>query len=53
MEYGDFSLDTGWRAQYISDAISPCEMHWPDNEPFPESGQIRPGRSQCLQSTMP
>jgi hypothetical protein len=22
--------------------MSPCIMYWPDNEPFPEQGQIRP-----------
>ncbi|KAJ7936319.1 hypothetical protein B0H13DRAFT_2261818 [Mycena leptocephala] len=25
-----------------SDPFSPCIMYWPDNEPFPEPGQIRP-----------
>ncbi|KAJ7777568.1 hypothetical protein DFH07DRAFT_766325 [Mycena maculata] len=25
-----------------SDPLSPCIMYWPDNEPFPEQGQIRP-----------
>ncbi|KAL1687963.1 hypothetical protein GGG16DRAFT_127517 [Schizophyllum commune] len=25
-----------------SDPLSPCFMFWPDNEPFPEQGQIRP-----------
>lgn len=26
-----------------SDPLSPCIMYWPDNEPFPDQGQIRPG----------
>ncbi|KAJ7923214.1 hypothetical protein B0H13DRAFT_1602847 [Mycena leptocephala] len=25
-----------------SDPLAPCIMYWPDNEPFPEQGQIRP-----------
>ncbi|EKM74917.1 hypothetical protein AGABI1DRAFT_116669 [Agaricus bisporus var. burnettii JB137-S8] len=34
----------GGRVQNIStDPLSPCIMYWPDNEPFPEQGQIRPG----------
>ncbi|KAF5392095.1 hypothetical protein D9757_003352 [Collybiopsis confluens] len=33
----------GGRVQNISyDPLLPCVMYWPDNEPFPESGQIRP-----------
>ncbi|KAG6837044.1 hypothetical protein H0H93_015615 [Arthromyces matolae] len=33
----------GGRVQNISsDPLSPCIMYWPDNEPFPEQGQIRP-----------
>ena len=24
------------------DPLAPCVMYWPDNEPFPEKGQIRP-----------
>ncbi|KAK7039244.1 hypothetical protein VNI00_010149 [Paramarasmius palmivorus] len=33
----------GGRVQNISlDPLSPCVMYWPDNEPFPEQGQIRP-----------
>ncbi|KAG7087496.1 hypothetical protein E1B28_013457 [Marasmius oreades] len=38
----DFAI--GGRVQNISsDPLSPCIMYWPDNEPFPEPGQIRPG----------
>ncbi|KAJ3572193.1 hypothetical protein NP233_g3242 [Leucocoprinus birnbaumii] len=34
----------GGRVQNISsDPLTPCIMYWPDNEPFPEQGQIRPG----------
>ncbi|KAG7087719.1 hypothetical protein E1B28_013665 [Marasmius oreades] len=34
----------GGRIQNISsDPLSPCIMYWPDNEPLPEPGQIRPG----------
>ncbi|KAH7924452.1 hypothetical protein BV22DRAFT_1047468 [Leucogyrophana mollusca] len=25
-----------------TDPLTPCIMYWPDNEPFPEQGQIRP-----------
>ncbi|THU97879.1 hypothetical protein K435DRAFT_50897 [Dendrothele bispora CBS 962.96] len=33
----------GGRVQNVSsDPLSPCIMYWPDNEPFPEPGQIRP-----------
>jgi hypothetical protein len=33
----------GGKVQNIStDPLSPCVMYWPDNEPFPEQGQIRP-----------
>ncbi|PFH49995.1 hypothetical protein AMATHDRAFT_62011 [Amanita thiersii Skay4041] len=33
----------GGRVQNISsDPLTPCIMYWPDNEPFPEQGQIRP-----------
>lgn len=34
----------GGRVRNISnDPLSPCIMYWPDNEPLPEQGQIRPG----------
>lgn len=33
----------GGRVQNISsDPLSPCIMYWPDNEPYPDQGQIRP-----------
>ncbi|KAF7966307.1 hypothetical protein HWV62_39205 [Athelia sp. TMB] len=33
----------GGKVQNIStDPLSPCVMYWPDNEPLPEQGQIRP-----------
>ncbi|KAK7029813.1 RanBP2-type domain-containing protein [Favolaschia claudopus] len=33
----------GGKVQNISsDPLSPCIMYWPDNEPFPDQGQIRP-----------
>ncbi|KAJ7223022.1 hypothetical protein GGX14DRAFT_426572 [Mycena pura] len=38
------SFASGGKVQNISsDPLSPCIMYWPDNEPFPEQGQIRPG----------
>ncbi|CAK5271778.1 unnamed protein product [Mycena citricolor] len=34
----------GGKVQNVStDPLSPCIMYWPDNEPLPEQGQIRPG----------
>ncbi|KAJ6570714.1 hypothetical protein B0H10DRAFT_1026126 [Mycena sp. CBHHK59/15] len=34
---------SGGKVQNVSsDPLSPCIMYWPDNEPFPEQGQIRP-----------
>jgi hypothetical protein len=33
----------GGKVQNISsDPLSPCIIYWPNNEPFPERGQIRP-----------
>jgi len=33
----------GGKVQNVSsDPLNPCVMYWPDNEPFPEQGQIRP-----------
>ncbi|KAL4062609.1 hypothetical protein V8B97DRAFT_2026742 [Scleroderma yunnanense] len=33
----------GGKVQNVSgDPLAPCVMYWPDNEPFPEQGQIRP-----------
>ncbi|KAJ7739526.1 hypothetical protein B0H16DRAFT_1268724, partial [Mycena metata] len=25
-----------------ADPLNPCMMYWPENEPLPEAGQIRP-----------
>jgi hypothetical protein len=37
------SFSVGGKVQNVSsDPLSPCIMYWPDNEPFPEQGQIRP-----------
>lgn len=37
------SFSVGGKVQNISsDPAAPCVMYWPDNEPFPEQGQIRP-----------
>jgi len=37
------SFAVGGKVQNVSsDPMSPCIMYWPDNEPFPEQGQIRP-----------
>jgi len=37
------SFSVGGKVQNISnDPLSPCILFWPDNEPFPEQGQIRP-----------
>lgn len=37
------ALSVGGRVRNISeDPMFPCIMYWPDNEPFPEHGQIRP-----------
>jgi len=33
----------GGKVQNISsDPLNPCVMYWPDNEPIPDQGQIRP-----------
>lgn len=37
------SFAVGGKVQNVSsDSLSPCVMYWPDNESFPEQGQIRP-----------
>ncbi|ETW79889.1 hypothetical protein HETIRDRAFT_248265, partial [Heterobasidion irregulare TC 32-1] len=37
----EFSV--GGRVQNVStDPLAPCVMYWPDNEPLPEQGQLRP-----------
>ncbi|KAI0314200.1 hypothetical protein OF83DRAFT_1045754, partial [Amylostereum chailletii] len=33
----------GGRVQNLSpDPLAPCVLFWPDNEPLPEPGQLRP-----------
>lgn len=37
------AFSVGGKVQNVSgDPLSPCVMYWPDNEPLPEQGQIRP-----------
>ncbi|KDQ54481.1 hypothetical protein JAAARDRAFT_135150 [Jaapia argillacea MUCL 33604] len=37
------ALSLGGKVQNVSnDPLTPCVMWWPDNEPLPEQGQIRP-----------
>lgn len=37
----EFSV--GGKVQNVStDPLAPCVMYWPDNEPLPEQGQLRP-----------
>ncbi|KAJ3752771.1 hypothetical protein EV360DRAFT_7163, partial [Lentinula raphanica] len=37
------SFAVGGRVQNVSvDPLAPCIMYWPENEPFPDPGQIRP-----------
>jgi len=37
------SFAVGGKVQNVSsDPLAPCVLYWPDNEPFPEQGQIRP-----------
>jgi hypothetical protein len=37
------AFSTTGRVQNIStDLLNPCVLYWPDNEPLPEQGQIRP-----------
>ncbi|KAK7688482.1 hypothetical protein QCA50_008020 [Cerrena zonata] len=44
------TLSAGGRVRNISrDPMSPCIMYWPDNEPLPERGQIRPSGSVASQ----
>lgn len=40
----------GGRVQNVSgDPLIPCVIFWPDNEPFPEQGQIRPSHLTGVQ----
>ncbi|EIN05864.1 hypothetical protein PUNSTDRAFT_145765 [Punctularia strigosozonata HHB-11173 SS5] len=44
------ALAIGGKVQNVSsNPLSPCVMYWPDNEPFPEQGQIRPPASAGIQ----
>lgn len=44
------ALSAGGRVRNIStDPTAPCIMYWPDNEPLPERGQIRPSGSAVIQ----
>ncbi|KAF8512102.1 hypothetical protein BU17DRAFT_96634 [Hysterangium stoloniferum] len=37
------AFSIGGKVQNVSsDPLTPCVMYWPDNEPLPEPGQIRP-----------
>ena len=43
------ALSVGGRVQNVSrDPLVPCVMYWPDNEPLPEQGQIRPVGSAVI-----
>ncbi|KAF9815642.1 hypothetical protein IEO21_04432 [Rhodonia placenta] len=44
------ALSIGGRVQNISrDPLVPCIMYWPDNEPIPDQGQMRPLGSAVIQ----
>lgn len=44
------ALSAGGRVRNISsDPMAPCIMYWPDNEPLPDRGQVRPLGSAVLQ----
>ncbi|KAH9921099.1 uncharacterized protein B0H18DRAFT_956717 [Fomitopsis serialis] len=38
----------GVQPNVSNDPLSPCIMYWPDNEPLPEQGQIRPSGSAVV-----
>ncbi|KAJ7911396.1 hypothetical protein B0H13DRAFT_1545762, partial [Mycena leptocephala] len=43
------AFDGGGTIRNISsDPLAPCIMYWPDNEPFPEQGQIKPPRTMAV-----
>lgn len=47
------ALSAGGRVRNIStDPLAPCIMYWPDNEPLPDKGQIRPLGSSVMQVRM-
>ncbi|KAH8084915.1 hypothetical protein BXZ70DRAFT_957481 [Cristinia sonorae] len=44
------ALSAGGRVRNVSnDPLSPCILYWPDNEPLPEPGQVRPFGSAVIQ----
>ncbi|KZV90202.1 hypothetical protein EXIGLDRAFT_126858 [Exidia glandulosa HHB12029] len=44
------SFSVGGKVQNVSsDPLAPCIIFWPDNEPFPEQGQIRPPMASSVQ----
>lgn len=44
------ALAVGGKVQNISsDLLAPCIVYWPDNEPLPEQGQIRPATAAQVQ----
>lgn len=44
------SFSVGGKVQNVSnDPLAPCIIFWPDNEPFPEQGQIRPPMTGAVQ----
>lgn len=44
------ALSAGGRVRNIStDPLAPCIMYWPDNEPLPDNGQVRPLGSAATQ----
>lgn len=44
------ALAVGGKVQNISrDPVAPCIVYWPDNEPLPEQGQIRPATAAQVQ----
>ncbi|KAJ7919959.1 hypothetical protein B0H13DRAFT_1524632, partial [Mycena leptocephala] len=43
------AFDGGGNIRNISsDPLAPCIMYWPDNEPFPEQGQIKPPGTMAI-----
>ena len=48
------AISVGGRVQNVSsDPLAPCIMYWPDNEPLPEQGQIRPSGSAVITVSSP
>lgn len=44
------ALSAGGRVRNVStDPLAPCIMYWPDNEPLPDNGQVRPLGSAATQ----